>query len=225
MLVSSFRIRLRLLTRRADQETRPALRRREVVSNDRIVSAWMLRPRRAKLVKEYPSAIWRLVEVNACAANRTAGVRVDVTGICNKRELKELTVLRGTDGRETSVVTAAGVTATASAARNRRMDGNHVETVMEEFNFFAAVIASRHVYPICFASSELEFTLSVAQGGACFTALALGYFLSGLRPSIAFVRGHRISRFFQTPPSASARQLPRPPGRWERSAHCNRNVR
>ena len=65
-----------------------------MMSNNGIVGAWMLRPRRAKLIEEHSAAIRRLIEIDACAADRTASVRVDVTGIGDERELENLTVTR-----------------------------------------------------------------------------------------------------------------------------------
>ena len=62
--------------------------------NDGIVSAWMLWPRRAKLIKEYSAAVWRLVEIDARATDRTTRVWVDVARIRDEWELENLTIIR-----------------------------------------------------------------------------------------------------------------------------------
>ena len=59
-----------------------------------VVSAWMLRPRWAKLIEEHPAAIRRLIEIDACTADRAASVRIDVAGISDERKLENLPIAR-----------------------------------------------------------------------------------------------------------------------------------
>ena len=79
--------------------------------HDRIVSAWMLRPRRAKLVKEHSAAVRRLVEIDVRTAYRTVSVWIDVARICDERELENFAVKCRSTCRTT---TSATITAKAT---------------------------------------------------------------------------------------------------------------
>jgi mRNA degradation ribonuclease J1/J2 len=102
------------------------LSRRKVMANDGVVSAWVFRPRRPKLIEKDSAAIRRLVEIDARTADRTASVRIDVARIGNERELEELAVFCRTNRRETAMP-ATGIAATATAARTRWVNGNRAE--------------------------------------------------------------------------------------------------